>query len=478
MEIADIKNELKYENVHLFESEQRLEVTFTRVENIKRDNVCNFLDLKKEPDEIELVISYYGSQETIVKNKDDKDELNEFFEIDRDCVDLSINIIKHHYTKEYIKNINIYDVGCFEGYLLELENLEVMNNFGELFQNCQFIFFKTNQNLYIQTKGFVIGNAIMVNNQDILKREKKISSQRYCLNFNGNININFLPEDFNIIYKNRKTQLGKKFDEIRDFLSIVYLSDVSYISDNQLVYSIYGKRDNMDFSIRNSVFFELYQWVFENENYYEKLMTTKNIISSLNKDEIDRNTMDIILSNYRLFQMKHVEKYFELKKDLASNILENNERFFNISSRIFSDFSKSIIGFFSFIFTVVVVNVATTGNLNNIFTSDIIKILYILLFSAYVVLIVTISRSLIEIRQIQKSHDRLISNYLDVFNEKGLSSLMKDDFEKEKKNAQRIIVISAILWFVLVTLMIFIIDKLVANDEMKQLVIKLLLLKR
>ena len=73
---------------------------------------------------------------------------------------------------------------------------------------------------------------------------------------------------------------------IKTILSIIYFSDNSLVNKNQLTSSVYGKKRNYDLKYINDICFKLYQWIFENENYYDKLVISKNILSTLNTYDI------------------------------------------------------------------------------------------------------------------------------------------------------------------------------------------------
>ena len=283
---------------------------------------------------------------------------------------------------------------------------------------------------------------------------KKINSLIDNINFNGNIRINVLPEDFNII-KYYGEDAIKNFDKARNILSIIYIADSSQFNDNTLCFSILGKKFE-DNTFNNDIYFKLYEWIFENENFYEKLILTKNLISETNK--IDESILGIIHNNYRILQRRNIDKYFELKKDVAANIIENSEGFANVERNILNIFSKNIIGFFSFVFTIVIVNATTVNKLDNIFTTDILVILYILFIASLIFLFFTIKQCMRELQRITNTYQKLKSNYIDVFRQE-IDELFDDgSFEDQKNKAKKNISIYSAIWGILIILCFLIIE--------------------
>lgn len=473
MKIVNIVNLLKYKKIRISETVKILNIEIEEIDNIKNSkDVYNLLNLAKKPDTIKISISYYDEYEITITKDTPADMLDEFFEIEKECVNIRIYIIKTETINTiHIKYINIYYAEYFEKYLNHLEIKDLISSFNILLQDCIFLIFKTDdKKTYLKTNSLLIGNNKEIFENYNSHRLIKLDNLRKNLSFNGDIAINVLPEDFNIIDSKISNSLENKFLNIKTILSIIYFSDNSLVNKNQLTSSVYGKKRNYDLKYINDICFKLYQWIFENENYYDKLVISKNILSTLNTYDISEESLNIILSNYSLLQRKNIDKYFELKKDLANSIIENSQNYSSIVHKILSTFSRNLVGFLGFIFTIVIVNVTTTRNLQNIFTEDIITILYILFFSSYLILLITIIQSKLEINKIQNIHDRLENNYLDIFKEETISLFKKDGFVENKKSANRHILMLSIVWFVLVTLAILSIDYFLGDQQVFQLI--------
>lgn len=473
MKIVNIVDSLKYKKIKISETEKILNIEIEEINNIKTSkDVYNLLNLAKKLDTIKISISYYGEYEITITKDSSANMLDDFFEIEKDCVNIHIYIMKQELIDTiHVKYINIYYVKYFEEYLKRLEIKDLISSFNVLLQDCIFLIFKTDDNkIYLKTNSLLVGNNKEIFENYNSHRLIKLDNLSKNLSFNGDIAINVLPEDFNIIDSKISNSLKNKFLNIKTILSIIYFSDNSLVNKNQLTSSVYGKKTNYDLGYINDICFKLYQWIFENENYYDKLVISKNILSTLNTHDIDEESLNIILSNYSLLQRKNIDKYFELKKDLANSIIDNSQNYSSIVHKILSTFSKNLVGFLGFIFTIVIVNASTTRNLQNIFTEDIITILYILFFSSYLILLITIIQSKLEINKIQKIHDRLENNYTDIFKEETISLFKKDGFIENKKSADKHILMLSIAWFVLVTLAILSIDYFLGNQYIYQLI--------
>lgn len=454
MEIASIES-LKYKKLDIYESETSLTIKIKELENMNNiDSICNFFNLKKENDKISIEVSQ--TEELVVfvnKNISDNEDLREFFSYGNKIFDLEINIDKEkRIINETTVQYNIYNYKYYMGYIKNKNPYELIRDFSLYYSNKKKIFLKCEGNNILQTPSLIIGNTCEID--DNFDRIKKINSLIDNINFNGNIRINVLPEDFNII-KYYGEDAIKNFDKARNILSIIYIADSSQFNDNTLCFSILGKKFE-DNTFNNDIYFKLYEWIFENENFYEKLILTKNLISETNK--IDESILGIIHNNYRILQRRNIDKYFELKKDVAANIIENSEGFANVERNILNIFSKNIVGFFSFVFTIVIVNATTVNKLDNIFTTDIIVILYILFIASLIFLFFTIKQCMRELQRITNTYQKLKSNYIDVFRQE-IDELFDDrSFEDQKNKAQKNISIYSAIWGILIILCFLIIE--------------------
>lgn len=454
MEIANIEN-LKYNKLDIYESETTLIIKIKELENMDDvDSICNFFDLKKSSDKISIIASQDGELEVSVKKDiSNNKELRDFFCYGNEVFDLKINIDKEkNIINETIVKYNIYSYKYYMDYIKNKKPYQLIKDFSQYYSDKKMIFFKCEENKMFQTSSLIIGNTCEID--DNFDRIKKINSLIDNINFNGDIRINVLPEDFNIIKCNGEDSI-KNFDKARNILSIIYIADSSQFNDNTLYFSILGKKFK-DNTFNNDIYFKLYEWIFENENFYEKLILTKNIISETNK--IDESILGIIHNNYRILQRRNIDKYFELKKDVAANIIENSEGFANVERNILNIFSKNIIGFFSFVFTIVIVNATTVNKLDNIFTTDIIVILYILFIASLIFLFFTIKQCMRELQRITNTYQKLKSNYIDVFRQE-IDELFDDgSFEDQKNKAKKNISIYSAIWGILIILCFLIIE--------------------
>jgi len=460
--IIDILKDLDYDKFNIFESDKEFSLELKMVKNLMdKNDIYSLLNIEKKYDKIKLVISYYGEQVIEVNKNSKPNILDEFFESEKECIDLTIEIDKSFFVEKYdnqMKFINIYEINSFLNYLKSKELTELLEFFAENLDKWELLHFLTDDNIiYIQTPTIIIGNSKEFKVNIDTNRFKILDRLIESRNFINDTSIFLIPEDFDIIESNDSVSLNGTFNCIKSCLSLMYISDSSSIKEECLEFIIMGKKRIFSFNESFSIYYKLYQWIFENENFYERLMISKNIISSQNKDKIDKETFNNILSNYLIMQKENVSKYFDLKKDLSKSIIEISDEFSKIVSSSFSAFLKNVIAFFTFVFTVVIVNSASSNSIDNIFTKDITFITVILIHVSYIMLVITYVQNYFEIRRINEVYKKLEINYMDVFKEETedlLSIINFKDIEREtKKNSISLLII----WAIIVTLLLIVI---------------------
>lgn len=222
MKIVNIVNLLKYKKIRISETEKILNIEIEEIDNIKNSkDVYNLLNLAKKPDTIKISISYYDEYEITITKDTPADMLDEFFEIEKECVNIRIYIIKTETINTiHIKYINIYYAEYFEKYLNHLEIKDLISSFNILLQDCIFLIFKTDdKKTYLKTNSLLIGNNKEIFENYNSHRLIKLDNLRKNLSFNGDIAINVLPEDFNIIDSKISNSLENKFLNIKTILN-------------------------------------------------------------------------------------------------------------------------------------------------------------------------------------------------------------------------------------------------------------------
>ena len=183
---------------------------------------------------------------------------------------------------------------------------------------------------------------------------------------------------------------------------------------------------------------------------------TRNVISMYCKYtdilDIDEKTFLAIKSNYNIYLKENVDKYIELKKELTSFIMNTSNQINDIIGNFIGNFEKNIVAFITFILGTIIANIVSDTPLNNIFTKDIITIIFVILLGSLFYLVITIIETYYRFLSYKKNYDDLKESYRDILDEQDIVTIFKNDKEylKNKKNVKKITVIFSILWVTLV----------------------------
>ena len=283
-------------------------------------------------------------------------------------------------------------------------------------------------------------------------------------NFVNNIEFSLLPNDFSIITTNMNNEFIERLKKIKIIFSLLYIADYSAIDDENIKLKLNGYR-NKDYLIKikdfnyldkYEEFYKIYEWIFQDANECDKMALTRNVISMYCKYtdilDIDEKTFLAIKSNYNIYLKENVDKYIELKKELTSFIMNTSNQINDIIGNFIGNFEKNIVAFITFILGTIIANIVSDTPLNNIFTKDIITIIFVILLGSLFYLVITIIETYYRFLSYKKNYDDLKESYRDILDEQDIVTIFKNDKEylKNKKNVKKITVIFSILWVTLV----------------------------
>ena len=239
----------------------------------------------------------------------------------------------------------------------------------------------------------------------------------------------------------------ERLKKIKIIFSLLYIADYSTIDDENIKLKLNGYR-NKDYIIKikefnylykYEEFYKIYEWIFQDANECDKIALTRNVISMYCKYtdilDIDEKTFLAIKSNYNIYLKENVDKYIELKKELTTFIMNTSSQINDIIGNFIGNFEKNIVAFITFILGTIIANIVSDTPLNNIFTKDIVTIIFVILIGSLFYLTITI-----------------IETYRDILDEQDIISIFKNDkdYFTNKKNVKKIAIIFSSLWILLI----------------------------
>ena len=173
---------------------------------------------------------------------------------------------------------------------------------------------------------------------------------------------------------------------------MIFLANISEFTHEKFLFRIYGYHNTNIFmdkstNIEKEVLSNLFQWTYSNaSNISDKLGIFRNMISLfLINSKFNDITDDILSScksNYSIYLKENVERYIEVKNNqqvILNSIIDDIVSTCNVYK---TSFKQSLLNIMTFFFSVVVLNVISTGGIDKIFTLE-ISILYIFLLVGF-----------------------------------------------------------------------------------------------
>lgn len=367
---------------------------------------------------------------------------------------------------------SIYNWEAFSSYLCEKSLVEILGSFNFLLKKEDFLYFEVlDKDIQWNTKTMIFCNnkeAIfksLVNRQCILKNVKEVS----C--FYNDFDIALIPDDFIIINDYKNNSLREKFNNIATLLSISYISNQSKLVDNKLNCQITGQRNieynyNLSDITTNLELIKIYEWIYSNDNAIDKAIISRNIISLHCKFcdllSTDGKTFSSIQSNYRIYLKDNVNKFLEAKEVVTKFICDITLQIGSDATKLLNDFKNNIFAIFGFLLTVFIANVSSEQPLDNIFTTDIVNLLFIILYGSIFYFIICLVECLYKYYKNDLAYANLKDSYKDVFTEEDFKNIFESDkkFEKAKISVMHGILILSIVWIICIAVSFYILYKI------------------
>lgn len=461
----DIKKDIKclfdIEEVSLIEFGKKVDIEFSakKVPNevnlkkiisniISRDKITMTLT---SPDEEILVLenhnleNFENNYNQFVTRLQEDDDIRCFIEIEK--------IVENNC-------FSIYNWETFSSYLCEKSLVEILGSFNFLLRNKNFLYFEVlDKDIQWNTKTLMFCSnketifKPLVNRQSILRNAQEVS----C--FYNDFDIKLTPDDFIIINDYKNNTLREKFNNIATLLSISYISNQSKLVDNKFNCQIIGQRSieynyNLSDIMTNLELIKIYEWIYSNDNVIDKAIISRNIISLHCKFcdllSTDGKTFSSIQSNYRIYLKDNVNKFLEAKEVVTKFICDITLQIGSDATKLLNDFKNNIFAIFGFLLTVFIANVSSEQPLDNIFTTDIVTLLFIILYGSIFYFIICLIECLYKYYKNNLAYSNLKDSYKDVFTEEDFKNIFESDkkFENAKTSVMLGILILSLIWII------------------------------
>lgn len=458
--IEYLKSIFKLDNIIISERvkvlESHFEVVKQRLPTI--ENIANLFSFVPERDY--WCLSFLASNEDriLVSNidADYEDKYMDFYsQLDDDDI-IAVNVSVNKGVME-----NTFSIYCFNSFAEDLVSKraeQVMAAFSILLKQTEYIIFylfDTNLCFSTTTMTFTSGEKKTINRN--LSRIKRLQDCKDTSYFYNVTEYNLIPDDFMIEIDCESNPFTELFDKVSTILSLAYISSTSSLEGNSFKGQISGQR-NVDFNYEmsginsNAELYKIYSWIYTDGNSVDKAIIARNIISLHCKYtdllETDEKTYSSIQSNYKLYLKENAARYIEIKNKLAEFICDIISKIGDHATMLLGNFKSNLMAIFVFIFSVVLVNIASKQPLNNIFTKDITAIIELILIGSVVYLIICVIETNYKLQKTRNSYNYLKDNYESILSKTDIDEVFGQDqlLKNAEKTVKRGMISFTILW--------------------------------
>ena len=284
-----------------------------------------------------------------------------------------------------------------------------------------------------------------------------------------------IPDDFVVEGVMRGgDKLKSLFGKLATILSLIYVVSSSSISDNDINLQINGQRTtNQMVSLKNieedEKWISIYNWIFTDGNPTDKMLIAHNVMSLYCKYEsflsIDETMFDAIKTNYNLYLRTNVSQYLDMKREIGKFIQNIVAQVSDYALSILGKFKANLIAIFVFLFTVVLTDIGTAQNWEDIFTKHTIYIIELFALGSMVYMVICIFETIYKLKKVRIGYEELKDNYKDVLSNLEINEAFQDDrlFDDVNKSAKSGLIGWSIAWGVLLLLCVLIIEIFTTN---------------
>lgn len=407
-------------------------------------NLFEIIKKLNTPLNLSITVEGYGPQRFSVASLDKFDERADILHSNF-STDIEVNFKLESVTWT---NLNIFDISSFTEFLKKEPLDKILKAYDKYFINKSLVVnifdhhdVISNQFIYIRSvyPNFdenEIQDWGLTNDRENLLQQK-IECRDKVSHFVNADQYRFIPECFDF---NKKFFLSDHFSYLKSIFNLIFLSDYSNITENNLNFKIKGyKTLNCEINEKLSSEVEnelgcIYEWVYSDGPFVDKIGIARNVISIHIKEEnistLERGTCHSAQSGYDLYLKDNVKQYIEVKNKIADVLYTQSEKASGITKDMFTMFKTSMWTFLSFFLMSFLVKViekkSEIKSLHEIFNFNLAT--SVIGFSLVVISIFYLIFARKEVsdekRRLNSKYMEIENRYKDLLNEKDLQKIL------------------------------------------------------
>lgn len=372
--------------------------------------------------------------------------------------------------------ISIYDYESFVTDLLPRSLTEIISWFSQHLSGQESLMFEVfDYDISFSTRTMAFESSEDASFRPTVNRIQRLKDCKDSAYFYNMNTYEVIPDDFiiqGIVRAN--TRLQTLFGRIATILSLAYVSSSSSIEEGKIKIQICGQRTvNYDLPLviisEDEKWQNIYTWIYTNGNPTDKALIAHNVISLHCKYDailnLDETVFDAIKTNYNLYLRNNVDKYLDMKRDIAKFIQNVVTQVGEYAVSILGKFKNNLFAIFGFLFTVVLTRIGSAQKWDDIFTRHTVYLIELFVGGSLMYLIICFFETRFKLKKTEKAYYDLKANYKDVLSEAELNEAFKDDklLIDTKKSAKKGMIGWSAVWGLLLIITIVIIECLTTN---------------
>ncbi|WP_406859697.1 hypothetical protein [Acinetobacter baumannii] len=286
----------------------------------------------------------------------------------------------------------------------------------------------------------------------------------------------------NFFVFNENFELKKHFNFIRSILILIFLSDYSNIENNCLNFKIKGfktlrcelKNNLVDVAEKELI--ELYNWVYSDGPFVDKIGIARNVISIHISNEdictLEKGTCHSAQSGYDLYLKDNVKQYIEVKNKIGDMLYTQSEKASGVVKDMFTLFKTSMLAFSTYFISAFLYKIfeKKEGVLNN--WSELFQFNFPTKALGFFLILISIFYLLFarkevdfEVKRLERKYQEIENRYKDLLNDKDLDKILRQSnvdgktareieieyiFDSKQRYSQYWILLIIILTFILI----------------------------
>lgn len=346
---------------------------------------------------------------------------------------IRLNIMKNS------KNpLNIYNLDSFYSYLNSLNLTELLNMFNAHCKEIKFINI-LNSTYSFNTAKIYFGQFDTVSEESFDKKNMYSSDSNFLQR--GQYS-NLSLETFRLIERCPIEKYNILFDKLNYIFFLINICNFTFIDNDNFSAQIEGYKliksliEFKNFTVDLSEVNLIYDWVYSEEAYTDKLGLARNVITlSLENDNLfllKRGCFNSIKSNFKIYLKDNIGRYIEVKNLMSNYLFDLTQKGNDYCDSFANNFKANLASLITFFITVIILNSVSGNGLQNIFTKEIAYISFAFIIISFVYLLFLRRLSTLKIIRFKDTYNRFKRQYSDLLNEDDINRILDDDnFLKE-----------------------------------------------